>query len=62
MLNPTTYQAAARKLRKLADDLDMRCKPKTPREKAALTSTVHGLSRYAKNLADRHRRKQFKTI
>ena len=69
MLNPTTYQSAARKLRKIADALDKRCKPKTPREKAirqahggeqsrttALTSTVHGLSRYAKELAERHRR------
>ena len=55
-MNPTTYQVAARKLRKIADDFDKRCKPKTPRDKAALTSTVHGLSRYAKDLSDRHRR------
>lgn len=55
ILKSTTYQAAARRLRKLADHLDKRCKPKTPRQKAALTSTVYGLSRYAKMLADRHR-------
>jgi hypothetical protein len=55
-LSPTTYQSAARCLRKIADALEARCKPKTPRQKAALTSTVYGLSRYAKALADRHRR------
>jgi len=52
----TTYRAAARKLRKIADHLEARCKPKTPRQKAALTSTVYSLSRYAKQLADKHRR------
>jgi len=54
-LKPSTYQAAARRLRKIADNLDARCAPKTPRQKAALTSTVYGLSRYARQLADKHR-------
>ena len=55
-LNFTTYQAAARKLRKIADNLDARCKPRTPRQKAALTSAVYGLSRFAQALAKKHRR------
>jgi len=55
-LKPTTYQAAARRLRKIAANLDARCAPRTPRQKAALTSTVYGLSRYARHLAERHRK------
>lgn len=55
-LNYRTYQAAARKLRTFADQLDARCKPMTPREKASLTSAVFGASRYSKRLADMHRR------
>jgi len=55
-LKSTTYQAAARKLRRIAKNLNARRFPKTPRQKAALTSTVYGLSRYARNLAERHRR------
>ncbi len=56
-LKPITYQAAARRLRQIADQLDARCEPKTPRQKAALTSTVYGLSRYARHLAEKHRRR-----
>jgi hypothetical protein len=56
MLKPVTYQAAARRLRKFADQIDARCTPKTPRQKAALTSAVYGLSRYGRQLAERHRR------
>lgn len=56
-LRPETYRAAARRLRKTADYLNARCEPKTPRQKAALTSTVYGLSRYARHLAEKHRRK-----
>jgi hypothetical protein len=55
-MKPATYHAAARKLRTIADQLDARSAPRTPRQKAALTSAVYGLSRYAKTLADRHRR------
>lgn len=55
-LKPITYEAAARRLRKIADQLESRCWPKTPRQKAALTSTVYGLSRYARHLAEKHRR------
>ncbi len=55
-LKPITYRAAARRLRKIADHFDARCEPKTPRQKAALTSTVYGLSRYVRNLSDRHRK------
>ncbi len=73
MLKSATYRAAARKLRMIADQFDARSKPKTPRQDttpcarakhsqplgagSALTSAVYGLSRYAKALADRHRRK-----
>lgn len=57
MLNPVTYQAAARRLRQIADQLEARCEPQTPRQKAALTSAVYGLSRYARQLSDRHRSK-----
>ncbi len=55
-MKPITYQAAARRLRQIADQLEKRCKPKTPRQKAALTSAIYGLSRYAQHLAQKHRR------
>jgi hypothetical protein len=49
-LKASTCQAASSKLCKIAADLDARCRPQTPRQKAALTSTVNGLARYARRL------------
>lgn len=55
-LRPGSYRAAARRLRKFADQLDARADPQSPREQASLTSAVHGLSHYAQLLSRRHRR------
>lgn len=55
-LRPESYRAAARRLRKYADQLDERADPQSPREQASLTSAVHGLSHYAQLLSRRHRR------
>ncbi len=57
MLKAEVYRAAARRLRKIADQIETRCEPRTPRQKAALTSAVYGLSRYAQNLSQKHRKK-----
>lgn len=56
-LHPNTYRAAARRLRKFADNIDARSKPKTARQKAALTRTIYDLSRFTQNLSKMHRRK-----
>lgn len=56
-LSPESYRAAARKLRRIADDLEARCTPQTPREQASLTRTIHVLLQMARHLRDRHQRK-----
>lgn len=55
-MSPESYRAAARRLRKMADDLEARCTPQTPREQAALTSTLTGIARYTWHLVCRHKR------
>jgi hypothetical protein len=54
-MTPAAYLAMARHLRKVADDLENRCRPTSPRERAALTSTLNTLARYTKLQASRHR-------
>lgn len=56
VLRPESYQAAARRVRRMADALEARSAPQTPREQAALTSAIHTLSHYAQDLSRRHRR------
>lgn len=56
-LQAQSYRAAARKLRRFADQFDARCEPQSPRDLASLTSAVFCLSRYAQELLTRHRRK-----
>jgi len=54
-LSPQAIEAAARKLDRIAAKLRARSNPQTPREQAALTSTLHGLSLFAQALSRRHR-------
>lgn len=56
-LSAESYRAAARKLRKYADALDARCEAVEPRERASLTSCIHGLSHFARSLSARHNRR-----
>ena len=60
-LPPSSYEAAARKLDKFAADLRERKDPQSPREKAALTSAIHGLSLFAQALSRRHRQQTQET-
>lgn len=53
-MQPSSYRAAARRLRQMADALEARAEPTTPREKAALTSTLHTLEMYVRRLVARH--------
>lgn len=55
-LRPEAYRAAARRLRLIADRLDACSAPETPRERASLTLTVHGLLHFSRLLCARHRR------
>lgn len=55
-LRPMSYRAAARKLREMADQLDARADPQSPRELASLTGLVHRISLYGQHLSARHRR------
>lgn len=53
---PETYRAAARRLRRIANDLDARCEPQTPQERRGLTRVVHALAHFARALSARHNR------
>lgn len=57
VLPPKSYQAAVRKIRGIADDLEARCNPQTPREQAALTLTIHRLAAFGTALSQRHRKR-----
>lgn len=54
-LSPRSYEAAARKLETFARQLRERSNPQSPRDKASLTSAIHGLSLFGQALARRHR-------
>lgn len=55
-MRATSYRAAARKLRKYADDLERRCSPQTVREKQALTRVIHSLADTVRLLSRLHDR------
>ena len=55
-MRPPSYIAAAKKLREYADKIEGRANASTPRERAALTSAIHGVSWYAQTLSKRHRK------
>jgi hypothetical protein len=55
-MSPPSVRAMARHLRRVADDLDARCAPTTPHERAALTRTLNTLARYTSHQAQRHAR------
>jgi hypothetical protein len=57
MLPITSYQAAARRLRHYADQIERNAKAATPREHANLTRAIYGASTYARLFAQRHRRR-----
>jgi hypothetical protein len=54
-LTARSYQAAARRLREIAVQLERYAAAEQPREKAALTRAVHGLTQMARVLSRRHR-------
>ena len=56
MARAPDYKVAARQVYRFAEELESRGVPATPRQRAALTSTIHRLSRYAQQLSARHRR------
>jgi hypothetical protein len=56
-MQPESYRAAARRLRKFADQFEARCAPSTPREQAALTLTINVLSHYVALLSARHHKR-----
>lgn len=53
-MSPESYRAVSRRLRRIADQLEARCTPQTPHEKAALTTAVHQLTYAARALSARH--------
>lgn len=55
-LRRESYLAAARRLRRYADQIEARADPQTPQERGALTSAIHGVALYAQDLSRRHRR------
>jgi len=55
-MQPSSYRAAARKVRQMADDLEARADAETPREQASRTSVIHRLSRYCQHLSQRNRK------
>lgn len=50
-----SYRAAARAIRRMADDLEARADAETARERAARTRVIHRLSLYCRQLSARHR-------
>jgi len=53
-MSPLAYQAAARMLRRIADDIDLETLPASPQEKRRLTRLIHSLARSVKVLRARH--------
>ena len=56
MLPAISYQAAARRLRHYAGQIERYAAPTNPREQGRLTRAIHGASLYAQALSVRHRR------
>lgn len=53
-ISPRSYRTAARRLREIADAIEGRAEPVTPRDRASLTSAINGLVHFVRALADRH--------
>lgn len=56
MLPQNSYLAAAKRLRAYASSLERLSRPTTPRELAALTRAIHGLSLFGQAMSAKHRR------
>lgn len=56
MLPQKSYLAAAKRLRSYALSLERLSSPATPRELAALTRSIHGLSLFGQSFSAKHRR------
>lgn len=56
MMRPSSYLAAARRLRQYADKIERRAGARSAREKQALTRAIHGVAYFAQEFASRHRR------
>lgn len=55
-MKPASYEAAARRLRRLADRVEATAHATTPQERRARTLAVHALARAARELSERNRR------
>lgn len=53
-LQPESYRAAARRLRRIADKLEARAAPRNPIEKTALSNIVNNLYHTSRRLWCRH--------
>ena len=56
-MRAASYLGAARQLRRFADALEARADATTPRERAALTLTVHTMVHFVRVFAARHARR-----
>lgn len=56
-MQPESYRAAARRLRKIADKLEARAGALTPHEMAARTNILHTLGHFVRALIARHDRR-----
>ena len=54
---PEGYRAAARKLRRVADVLEVYADQQTPKERRSLTLAIHGLAHMVRALVARHNRR-----
>jgi len=57
-MQSSSFKAAARTLRKMADQIEARADAETPRERAARTSAINRVALYAKHLSQRNRRRR----
>lgn len=53
-MQPESYRAAARKLRRLSDQIEVRAASDTPQERRALTRSIHSLGHFVRALVARH--------
>jgi hypothetical protein len=54
-LQPQSYRAAARAMRRIADRLDFYAEARTPLQRMSLTRAVNEALRFSKRLYQRHR-------
>lgn len=55
-MQPSSFRAAARKIRRMADQLEVSAEAETPRERATRTRTIHRLAQYTRHLSQRNRK------